>query len=109
MAIPVHILPKGNPFATEQVSVDHATTEDQLTVATFAPAAAGVAEAAYILVLVDAIIWGFDANLQTSGAANFTAAVGDVIILNSTEQIRAFRADKVTNTATLHVAYFRGC
>jgi len=90
-------------FAYEDITVD---TAIGFTAATIAPATFGPAHRAFVTVETDQIRWTVDGTTPTSTKGHL-AEVGDYIEIEGIANIKAFRAIKVTNNATLRVSYSR--
>jgi hypothetical protein len=108
MAFYIHDLPSGNCIGNEAVAVTSTTAEVHLTESVYAPSGRG-ADAAYLQIATDAIDFTIDGTDPNAGGAGvIRCAAGDVIKLHGAEQIRGFRAVKVTSNATVNAVYFRG-
>lgn len=90
-------------FTEESITVG--VTSVGLTAATFAPANAIEARYALITVETDAIRWY--ASGTAADASGHLTNNGDVIELQGNENVRNFRAIRVTANATIRVSYGR--
>ena len=90
-------------FASERLTVGG--TAVGLTSATYAPAS-GPARSAFITVETDQIRFTLDGTTPTSSRGHVIDAGGS-LVLQGIEEIRAFKAIRVTNSAPIEVTYKR--
>jgi hypothetical protein len=98
-------LPKGKCIGVEAVASTSTTAEISLDASKYQPTGRAIADGAWITTdqAITFTVDGSDPN-----TAGHPAAAGDQIRLADPDQIRGFRAVKVSTNANLVASYFRG-